>query len=408
MHLIFKSNKLALLLASSLFLFLGDAILSYLFPVIVEETVHSFTLVGMILATSSLAGLTFDLLFPILFPNLDWKTSNLIGIVLALTFPILLFLGQDLKQPIFFIISAIVWGIYYEFLGFSRQDSVVELDKEKNFTQTWSIIYTFLAFCAFIGPIFASITLGADQFVARAIVFILYFIAIVLSFALVRTSGTEKPKRESKLVHAISFFKEMKYWAVLESRAYPVLILLVFLTIINSFFWTFGGLYGEELFGGNGFGWILLVVYTLPDLIFSLAFSRVLIKRRKKFLSFILLTLAGISVLPLMVTNDNYVLLSLVFVFSGLNAMIWILMRAVFSDLESRSEEFQVHMEGIYQSTHSIGYIIGPLLMGFVVDAIGFKSTFILIGLIAILLGIFLLIVTPEKIKIPKKRLRQI
>ncbi len=410
LQLLPQSNKLSLLLISSLFLFLGDAILSYLFPVLVEQTVLSFTLVGIIMATSSTAGLIFDLIFPIFFPSLSWRTNHAIGVVLGLLFPITLFLGRDLNQPILFVISAICWGVYYEFLGFARQEAIVEIDKEKNFTKTWGIMYSFLSFCAFVGPIVASITLSADQVVARAVVFILYFISIIFALVLLRIPDDKNLtiNRESKFLHVLSFVSEIKYWAVIESKTYPMLLVLIFLTIVNSFFWTFGGLFGEAEFGGMGLGWILIVSYTLPELLFSFGFSRMIIKKRKKVLSFAFLILAGLTVVPLIVIHNNFLLLIVVSVFSGFGAVSAILMRAVFSDLESRAKEFDVHIEAIYQSTHSVGYIIGPLLAGLLVQTFGFYTTFIIFGFISIILGSFLLLVTPQKLKLPIKRLRQI
>lgn len=408
LRLIVSPNKFSLMLGASMFLFLGDAILSYLFPIIVEETVVSFSLVGLILAASSLVGLIFDLIFPFVFPNIDWKLSNLLGVLFGLTFPVFVFLGQDFNQPIFYLIASIVWGIYFEFLGFSRQDGVVELDTEKNFTQTWGIIYALLAFCGFIGPIIASLAFGADQVVARTIVFALYFASVILSFALFRSKDTTIQKKESKLIHTISFVREIRYWAILEVKTFPIFLTLIYLAAVSSFFWTFGGLYGEELFGESGFGWLLLAVYTLPELIFSLAFTKFVIKRRKKFLSFILIILSGATLVPLIFIEEKLMLLPIIFAFSSLNAVTWILVRSVFSDLESRAKEFKVHVEAIFQSTESIGFIIGPLLTGLIIDGVGFKNSLVILGTLSIFIGFFLLIITPEKLKIPIKRLRQI
>lgn len=403
-----KNTSLNYLLLSTLFLFLGDAILSYLFPVVVEDTVNSFTLVGIIMAMSSMAGLISDLLFPVLFPKLSWKHSNLIGVLLGFCFPILLFLGHDLDQPLLFVAASIIWGIYYEFLGFARQECVLDVDRKKEFTKTWGIIYTFLTFCAFIGPIVASVTLAADQIVARIIIFILYSVALVFSLLLATSKSESIFKRESKIVHTISFIKEVKYWVILESKTYPMIVVLIFLTMINAFFWTFGGLYGESLFGHNGLGWILLVAFTLPELILSFIFSKIVIKHRKKYLSYILVVLSGMSIIPMLFIHDALMLLVVVSIFSSFSSISFALMRAVFSDIESRAEEFKVHVEAIFQSAYSIGYIAGPLVSGVLIQLFGFKDSFILWGLLAVILGVVLIIITPEKLKIPKVRLRSL
>src|SRR6185369_17781218 len=104
-------------LATIFLVLFADSIMSYYFPLVVESNLNSNTLVGIVMALSSMAGLACDLIFPQLFQRKTWKFLLIAGIFFAITFPISANLGIAFSSLIIFIIASILWGIYYEFLS---------------------------------------------------------------------------------------------------------------------------------------------------------------------------------------------------------------------------------------------------------------------------------------------------
>jgi MFS family permease len=89
-------------------------------------------------------------------------------------------------------------------------------------------------------------------------------------------------------------------------------------------------------------------------------------------------------------------------------SLCWPLDDAIFSDLQKRLGKHGLHLIGLSQASYSVAYIIAPTFMGFLADKVGYNSSFAIIGIIAAAIGIFLLIITPRKLRMPQKELSQV
>jgi hypothetical protein len=59
------------------FIFLADSVMSYIFPILVAKTTQSNTILGIIMALSSLLGILCDFIFPQLLRNRSYTTEEL-------------------------------------------------------------------------------------------------------------------------------------------------------------------------------------------------------------------------------------------------------------------------------------------------------------------------------------------
>jgi MFS family permease len=141
-------------------------------------------------------------------------------------------------------------------------------------------------------------------------------------------------------------------------------------------------------------------------LIGAIFLSSIKITHRKKLFSQIALIIGGLVLgAVLFVGHNGTLILLLIFFSSLLFSLAWPLNQAVYSDLENRVGEFRQEMVGFARMNGSFAYIVGPVMIGYLADLVGYKATFALTGIAAALLGIILLVITPKKIHIPKKRL---
>lgn len=65
-------------------------------------------------------------------------------------------------------------------------------------------------------------------------------------------------------------------------------------------------------------------------------------------------------------------------------------------------------MNSIERLNDSAGFLIGPILIGFLSDKLGFFVGFLIIGSICVLIGVILLMITPKKIFIPHQELAEL
>ena len=62
-------------------------------------------------------------------------------------------------------------------------------------------------------------------------------------------------------------------------------------------------------------------------------------------------------------------------------------------------------MMGLQNSTSDIAYVIGPILAGGIAQVFGELESFTVLGWIVVGVAIFLLMVTPRKLKLPQSEI---
>lgn len=389
---------------------LSDAILSYIFPIILESHVNSNLITGFIMALSSVVGLMFDLLLPLIFKNKTWKVMLISAIVVSLSFPVVTVLGDIFGFIWIFLLAVILWGIYYEFILFTEQTYVVEEEKKENYSKIWGVIGVMIDVTGILAPILGSLLLAQGKMAYTSVVLMLEVIALVIALIFVSTDQRkEENKHRNKIKEYVSLFKELKYWNLLSKKIIPLLTMALVLELVSASFWIFGGLFGKEVIGIEGWDWLVLVVSIVPALIGSLIVSRLRIRRRKKRISQISLMIGGLCLAPIALFEGNPILILLtIFISSFLMSFAWPLNDAVYSDLQERLDEKGIHLMGLSNAGYSIAYIIAPIFMGLVADTVGYHKSFSILGILVFVISFLLVIFTPRKLLMPHQKLDEI
>lgn len=389
---------------------IADGILAYIFPIVVEQSVGSNTMMGLILALSSIAGLICDFVFPSLISRKHWKQLLIICVSIAFFFPLFTYYGQVFKYAGFFVIASIIWGICYEFLAFSQQNYIVHADKERNFSKDWGLLALFLSIVAVITPVLGSelLNLGGITYAFFVLSLLSLALMILLTSAPVKNNHkTSSVKSTGKEV--MRLIEEFKVWGVLSRSIWQVLTVSLVLQSLFASYWVFGGLFGQELAGEAGFDWIVMFLFAVPGLIAYLMLSRLMIKNRKKALSHMALIIGGFLLMIIVFTEGHIFLTGMIIFLSSLMfAISYPLNNAVFSDLATRLGKEQNHLFGMVNATGSIAFIVVPILLGLISDIWGYYNSFAFMGGVTFFTGIVLVFTTPRKIHLPQKKLGEI
>jgi predicted MFS family arabinose efflux permease len=189
----------------------------------------------------------------------------------------------------------------------------------------------------------------------------------------------------------------------------PLLLFSISIGIIDSVYWTIGGLFAEELFASQDKVWLPIVMYSAPFIFGGIIMAKLNLKIRKKFISQLLLILAALVLLfffyPYL--EANYAML-IILISSFFLALAEPLNDASYSNLLQRLGKNMEHLVGIKKVSYSIAYLIGPILAGYLSSLIGFRHAIGVVGLLILLIALFLLIATPKKIRIPQQELAKI
>lgn len=406
-----RVSHLAYIFFSSYFLLrIADGIMGYVFPIIVETTVNSNTLMGLIMSLSSMTGFLCDFMLPSLISRKNWRQLLMVGTLLAFLFPIFVFLGEVFVLSWLFVVASIIWGIYFEFILFSQQGFIVETDKHRDFSKDWGLMSVLISLMEIITPILASLLLSLRLVTYPWTVILLLLIVLMLLLLSKDTKReSESPKLKSKHRELYDLYKEFKMWGLLGVHTYQILIISFLLQAVFASYWIFGGLFGRQLAGEEGADWIVMFLYAVPGLLSSLIMSKYLIKKNKKRISMLFMVFGGIVMTMMAFTQGNTVLTGLsIFLSSFLFSLSYPLNNAVFSDLAVRLGKNQSHLFGINNATSSLAYVFVPLVLGVFSDFWGYSISFAIMGGITVVAGIILLLVTPKKLILPQKEISKL
>lgn len=384
---------------------IADGTMSYVFPIIVEESLNSNTLMGIIMALSSITGLICDFVFPSLISRKNWKQLLIASVFMALLFPIFSYFGEVFNILGFFVLASIAWGVYYEFLAFSQQNYIIESNKAKNFSKDWGLLAVLISIMEVIAPI-----LGSTLLVAGGLSYpmaVLIILSVTLAILMLQETKSEADiEIKSVSRELVKLIKEFKMWDLLYGRVWQVLLVSFVLQSVFATYWTFGGLFGQQLVGEEGMDWIVIVLYAIPSLIASLLLSKFMIKKNKKKLTQIFLISGGLLLALLVFTRESVYLTGLLILLSSLMfAFAYPLNNAVFSDLGARLGKEKNHLFGMMNAIGSLAFIVIPITLGILSDSYGYIYAFAFTGAFSMFSGIVLIIKTPRKIRLPLKEI---
>jgi MFS family permease len=406
----FSRNTFVYFLIPLFLILLGDGIVAYIFPLVLGNHVSSNLIIGLIMSASSVTSIACDFLIPLVFPKYGWKFQLITGIILALTFPLITALGDTFSIVWLFLIASLMWGIYYEFIMFAQQSFVVEEEDQKHFSHDWSIVEILTNIVEVSAPIIGAFILIRGIVAYTSVTLVIEILALIFAILLVlvkRDVKMQKPK--SQIKEYISFFKELKSWKILSKKVYIVLIMAVIVEMVSAGFLTFAGLYGEQLIGNPDWNWALITIATIPYMFGSIIIYRLNMKKGKKRIAQLSILTSGIILSLLFFFGGKLIpILVLIFISNLIMSLCWPLDDAIFSDLQKRLGKHGLHLIGLSQASYSIAYLVAPAFMGFLADRVGYNNSFAIIGVIAAVIGLILLIITPRKLRMPHKELDNI
>lgn len=393
--------KLGAYLSIMFFIYLSDATLSDFIPGFLEERLGSSLAMGLVMSTSSIAGILLDLMFAQLFRGTTVKKMILIAIGGGMLFVTLLMSVTYWPWIFLMIMSMAMWGLYYEFFGFASQQYVSEIATPEKRPSMWGMLEVIRSLAYTIGPIVGTwLILSGERHLLMFVFGILCF--ALAMFSIVRI--TSKPVVVE--MEELSLKKEFGHWMVLWRHVWPLLLMSLMIVIIDSAFWTVGTIINDELSHVSRIGGLFVSVYMAPSMFVGFVINRIGIHDHKKRWAQIFMLFGGIVLAMLPSFNSVYWYLGVVLLFSTLTAMSWPLIDATYTDLVVRMGRERKHMIGLCSSVNSLGYIIGPILAGWLSGIVGNFETFAYYGVAIAILSCVLIIVTPRKLKLPQAEIQ--
>lgn len=398
-----KRKGLYLLSIVILFWALFDGIISYIVPIVIIDNGMSKTLMGIIVGTSSIAGALFDFIACKLFRNTYYKKLFIVMFAICFGFPLLLFKAHSFLM---FVIAMALWGIYYDLKNIGEFNYVGRFALKEEHSESFGVLQVFSAMGYLVAPLLVGFLI-ADSLSWEPFILSWIFLAISIVFFVILMHNT---RREEDLIMANiapdlvgrqrGTWSEVLIWGKIGRVLLPVLLLTFFLNFVDSFFWTLGPLVAEGLSGINQFGGILMTMYTLPPLLIGWIVGSFTRKYGKKHTSFVSLFWGSIFLTFFSFISNPFVLIFDVFMVSFFMSMAYPAINGAYADYISETDEYEKEIEGLQDFYTNLGYVVGPMMAGFMADQLGNGNTFSLLGVSGIITALILMWITPKNINV--------
>ncbi len=388
-----------------------EGIMVYYFPIVLDLAFDSTFVVGAIISFANIIAASLDFLIPEVFKKRTWKFLILLAVIFQTLFPFSVQLGILTNFSALLILAAAFWNIYYEFMAFSRQSFLTHNEKKEDYSKDWSLFALVSGFTSIIGPIIGSRILNSSFLEGSVTIGVIQLLALLSVLLLISSSPSKQITGvlENNKKIKLNILREFKVWEILGRRVLPAIIMGVTLAMQFSAIATVGGIFGEQLLGAQKLDWLLMFMFNVPGVLVALFLAKFSVPKYKKLASQIALIGSGAILILLPFISDYVVLVIIIFFISSIfSSIAWIFNEAVYSDLSRRSGEKHLYMNSIERLNDSAGFLIGPILIGFLSDKLGFFVGFLIIGSICVLIGVILLMITPKKIFIPHQELAEL
>jgi MFS family permease len=384
------------------FIFLGDAILSFWVPNFIQDSLHSSIAMGFVLSFSSIVGFGSDMIFPQLLRGMSVGKLLFIAIITSLLFSLALFGSTFFPLVLVFLLAMALWGIYYEFVGFANHQFIADSIPHELHSSAWAVVSTFRNLAYFLGPMIGGwlVIRSRRSPLIMAVMFTLIGLFMVISGRKFRGQTVELNFSE------VNLKKEIEHWIVLFRHVWPVVVLSLFLALIDSTFWTTGAVLTAELSEKAWYGALFLPFYTLPSLVAGYIVLKKKVAKGKKKLAIRFTLISGVFLALIGVFDSVVIELLMVLTSSAFLSFSYPLLDGAYSDIIARMGRERKHLIGLSNSAISLSYIVGPAIAGIITNFVGERGNFTVAGIATILVCIFLLVVTPKKLKLPQQEIK--
>lgn len=381
----------SLYIASIMFFFWSvyDGIISFITPIVLTQSGLSETLMGVVIGTSSMAGAVFDFILARFLKNAHYRRVYMMMFAVCFAYPLILWQSKSIY---IFLVAMALWGIYYDLLNFGNFDFIGRQTKPDEHASSFGVMSVFRSLGYLVGPVIAGLLIGE---LVDVKVFIAAWVFLVISF-LVYLGLTFMLKTRQEYMKTITYKHkntalELQIWKKVGKRILPILVFTTLLYIYDAFFWTIGPLYSESLGQLHPLGGLFMTFYTFPSLIVGWFVGATVAKFGKNRTSFVSFALGSAVLIAIPFLVSPILILLAVFVSSCLTSIAFNSNQSSYADFITDKPSAESEIEGLGDFSVNIGYVIGPMLAGFVAETIGNSTTFMAVGGVGLIVSIILL-----------------
>lgn len=371
------------------FMMLFDGLLGFAVPIAITSHGVSNSVMGLIFGCSSLTGALFDFYLSNKITSAHYRRMY-IGMFLAAALYALVLYGSN--TIILFLVAMGFWGIYFDFMNFANYDFISRhLSKD-----TFTVGFTVIDFAKSLGYVIAPIIAGAIIFdtvppSAYGLAFAFLIAALIGYLVLITFFSPSAKHAEPVKQRKLPAVKEFFLWVRMMKSFRIPLAFIFLLYVTESFFWVIGPLISEELVEIHPLGGLVLTAYFLPPLFVDFLVPGVTARYGKKRVAFIAFLIASLLLTSFALLHNPLVIVVVILILSTFLTFAYPAIRSAVADYIVENDHLEKEIQGVADFSSNIGYMVGPILAGFLSQFFGNHMAFSIWGVLATIC-IFLLL----------------
>ena len=396
-----KYRHLYVLSLMILFWTVFEGIISFITPLLIIQNGISKTEMGFIISLSSIAGAAFDFAMCWFFKNAKHRRILIVMFALSFVYPLIL---MGARVPAVFALAMVLWGFLYDLHNISNFEFVGNHIEKEDHVTGFGLIHVFQSVGYLLAPIIAGLVIGASVG-WQPFVMAWVFLVIALIFFIILGFVAKKEREDFSLrenCRPIKFLIEMSLWHRIGRLIAPVLILTALLSITDSFFWTIGPLLAESFPRYHQAAGLFMTAFTLPPLLVGWFVGGITAKYGKKKTAFVSFLIGSLVLASFYFFKNPAVLMGIIFLASFFISFAWPSINGAYADYISEAGKYRREIEALEDFFVNLGFIIGPIMAGFMADKASDTAAFSILGLFGAVVAFILLVVTPKNIRISK------
>ena len=153
-------------------------------------------------------------------------------------------------------------------------------------------------------------------------------------------------------------------------------------TFVEASFWSFGALFVMHSFSAEMGEWVVLIIFLIMTMVSVLILEQKAPTKGRGWLIKLLLWSSGLWLLPFFFEPVGYWALALIAGFGLAFGAITPLNESLFSDVLSEAKVHDQDILSLDKSGNSLGYALGPPMMGLAAEYLGYYNSFALLGVL--------------------------
>ncbi len=360
-----------------LFWALADGVVSFALPIYMEQSLKDLALVGLVFGSSSVFGAMGSIFFGFEQKGRTFKPYFLVAMVMAAAAYLLALKAQSWSA---FLVIMALWGFYYEGINFCWMDFLGRYTQKTEHSGAAGVMQMFNALGYLLGPLLAGWFIFRGRW-AMALALLFLFLSWLLFMAFFGRKKIDPDVPQRKL----RFLAELKTWMRVGKRSFwAVLANFLQTTLWESLIWSMGPILLIKTLGSKSF--LVMALFLIPS-VFLRGFSgRWADRKGKKDFVILGLVVAGLF-LSLFGLSNSLLLKSLTAFLSACGICLFSpAADGLFIDLvDGYSKDNEEEVAGVRGLANNLGYVVGPIMAGFLSQALGLNTTFMIYGIFLIL-----------------------